>query len=989
MRTWGGNWGNVIIGKRGEGGLGWQLRRFGGDLRFSWTTRGIGDDDNPRSSIEPSLNEWHDVVAVRDGETKLLYIDGVLDSTSNVSGSVAECDHNVYIGARANGDNSGPEAFLDGDIDSLAIYGRALTEAEVRFISGLDTKVVDPIYVPPIYGPMRLHLEFAGDLTDSSGNGNDGTAVGTVAFETDPDMGQVLSLPGGDNQYVAVPPVGLSGNDPTTIACWAKADQTGIPDWTLVFGFTGTEGGGGGCGSHFNIGSIGGPQGIGAHAWCFEESIIDDEEALEWHHYAMTYDGTAIAYYGDGVPTDTDIGKSNVIDLGARADRVHVGSRITQGSSFPGKVDDARVYDYALSDAEIRYVAGLADKTVYGPMRVHLDFEADADDVSGNANEAILMGDAHVADGVLNLDGDDFVVYGKPDTLPTGKGPWSMCGWGKTDTVAGGWAWIAAWGNPTTGGAMFIGRNADDLFGGGYGDDLRSNDFWEVGEWHHIVQTYDGSTAALYADGKLLVSSARNWNLGNYYARVGRQVNNADEFWAGQLDDIRIYDYALTDAQIAGLAGATATNPISDTWSDLGMVDFALAAGTMGVKTFGWPGLPYYVGEVSRALPFADLTAGGGKALSTWVKGDSANSASIMYMSVADADGQSADVVYDGDVTDGEWVEWNVDMADLAGVDLTNAADIAIGLAGLDGGALGDVLNVDNIRVYTGRCMPDVAQPAADLNDDCIVDLGDLEVLIGEWGLQIQLQDWEHRVAYYDGRYPTGWADTAVAEGVRDYLSAAGYTVVDADELKTWMDARIADGALSVVVMCQDIAPDTVAETRDADCTLRKYLDAGGKVVQYADIPFYNQGHADGSTTNWATDGSVYILGFNAASAGWGSGNTVTITPAGANWGLTQTWNSHRPALAGDVDTILATDNDGDASAWAKRYVPGDVNRGFVYIADFDPGSGNLDLLNPALLSVAEAKGYLVADLSGDGAIGWMDVILMLSEWLDEELWPY
>ncbi len=230
-----------------------------------------------------------------------------------------------------------------------------------------------------------------------------------------------------------------------------------------------------------------------------------------------------------------------------------------------------------------------------------------------------------------------------------------------------------------------------------------------------------------------------------------------------------------------------------------------------------------------------------------------------------------------------------------------------------------------------------------------------------------------------------------MAEGVRDYLSAAGYTVVDANELKTWMDARIADGASSVVVMCQDIAPDTVTETRDADCTLRKYLDAGGKVVQYADIPFYNQGHADGSTTNWATDGSVYILGFNAAGAAWGSGNTVTITDAGANWGLTQTWPSNRPANRNDVGTILATDSDGDASGWAKHYAPGDFYRGFVYIADFDPSSGHVAAIAPALLSVAEYKGEggLATDLNEDDAINFKDYALIVgNEWLVEQLWP-
>jgi len=55
---------------------------------------------------------------------------------------------------------------------------------------------------------------------------------------------------------------------------------------------------------------------------------------------------------------DTDVAKSNVRDLSISADRVHVGSRITQASSFPGNVDDARIYHHVLSDGEIAWLAG-------------------------------------------------------------------------------------------------------------------------------------------------------------------------------------------------------------------------------------------------------------------------------------------------------------------------------------------------------------------------------------------------------------------------------------------------------------------------------------------------------------------------------------------------------------------------------------------------------------------------------------------------------
>jgi len=93
------------------------------------------------------------------------------------------------------------------------------------------------------------------------------------------------------------------------------------------------------------------------------------------------------------------------------------------------------------------------------------------------------------------------------------------------------------------------------------------------------------------------------------------------------------------------------------------------------------------------------------------------------------------------------------------------------------------------------------------------------------------------RAVYWDSRYASAWQGDSTA--TRDALVAAGYQLLNADELKTWMEARLADKALSVVVFCRDSAPNTVTETMSSTCTLRKYLDAGGKIVWYADIPFY------------------------------------------------------------------------------------------------------------------------------------------------------
>jgi hypothetical protein len=378
---------------------------------------------------------------------------------------------------------------------------------------------------------------------------------------------------------------------------------------------------------------------------------------------------------------------------------------------------------------------------------------------------------------------------------------------------------------------------------------------------------------------------------------------------------------------------------------------------------------------------------------STWVWGDvGLNDPEQLYVALEDTIGNIS-VVEHSDVnaaTLTSWQEWNIDLSDFA-VNLNAVKKVRIGLGDRDiqpGGGTG-ALYIDDVRACPPRCIPAYAKPPADIAVpyDCIVDEKDLQVFAGDWLDKTEFQDWDHRAAYWDPCYPTAWADVAVTEAVRDYFALNGYTVVDANGLKAWMDARIADQTLSVVVLCKDVVPDTVAETQDPNCTIRKYLDAGGKVVFYSDIPFYYQGHADGTSTTWNVDGSINTLGFNVASAAWDA-HPTTITYHGLNWGLTQTWSSVRPTLPGDVDTIMATTDIGNAASWAKHYLPGDIFRGFVRYADFDVTTSSPVGLIEDLLRVAEYRGALGTDWHADGVINFQDYTIFANQYLDELLWP-
>ncbi|MHC4437484.1 MAG: hypothetical protein ACYS3S_09005, partial [Planctomycetota bacterium] len=194
------------------------------------------------------------------------------------------------------------------------------------------------------------------------------------------------------------------------------------------------------------------------------------------------------------------------------------------------------------------------------------------------------------------------------------------------------------------------------------------------------------------------------------------------------------------------------------------------------------------------------------------------------------------------------------------------------------------------------------------------------------WGLS--------RVLYWDENFRTCWADEAVTITIRDNLEDAGYEILDAYQLKKFMNRRIADGAESIVVFCRDNMPDTIVESMSANCTLRRYLDAGGKILWHSDVPLWGIAHSDGSNSYCGEEGSVKVLGISGVQCTNDTGTEVTLTGDGIEWGLTETWCSQSWTPADQVDIVLASGGDGNAAAWVKHFMPGDTIGGFVRIWD-------------------------------------------------------
>jgi hypothetical protein len=80
-----------------------------------------------------------------------------------------------------------------------------------------------------------------------------------------------------------------------------------------------------------------------------------------------------------------------------------------------------------------------------------------------------------------------------------------------------------------------------------------------LGVWHHVAYTYDGTTHKLYIDGAVVSTSTAAPNA-HAITRAQLGSYNSGGSFNGGLDDIRIYNVALTATQVAALAAGNASD---------------------------------------------------------------------------------------------------------------------------------------------------------------------------------------------------------------------------------------------------------------------------------------------------------------------------------------------------------------------------------------------------------------------------------------------
>ncbi len=151
----------------------------GGQVSFYLGTTGVFSETNRLLSTSPlPSDQWTHVVATWDGTTKRLYLDGQPDTSEHFAGPIFDTTEEVYVGA-FNGGAGAPHSFLNGSIDSPAIYDAALTPAQIatRFAERADYDEQTPGVLPSTVGQWNFQEAEATTLADATGNGHDLTLV--------------------------------------------------------------------------------------------------------------------------------------------------------------------------------------------------------------------------------------------------------------------------------------------------------------------------------------------------------------------------------------------------------------------------------------------------------------------------------------------------------------------------------------------------------------------------------------------------------------------------------------------------------------------------------------------------------------------------------------------------------------------------------------------------------------------------------------------
>lgn len=296
-----------------------------------------------------------------------------------------------------------------------------------------------------------------------------------------------------------------------------------------------------------------------------------------WHFLTLTFSGGTngtVLLYADGQLKVTDTYTPNLASTSIMFGKANSGISYW----YNGLIDQVRIYNYVRTPAQIAWdynrgapVAHWRLDDCHGSTAhdasvnnnhgtINIASSGSQNSLgscdSGSSTDAWYNGREGKFNSSLNFDGtDDYIDLGNNDSIRNFTNQISVSAWAKYKAYGGGgqsYSVIAVKGSPWT----FLLENYNQkirfrITAGGADKNASDSEVHELNRWYHFVGTYDGANIKIYKDGKLVGTTPATGNLGvnDVSAKIGTFQGTNYNF-NGQIDDVRIYNYALTQEQI-------------------------------------------------------------------------------------------------------------------------------------------------------------------------------------------------------------------------------------------------------------------------------------------------------------------------------------------------------------------------------------------------------------------------------------------------------
>ena len=526
----------------------------GGNIEIV-TDYGSTSDKHTTSSTYNDDNWHHIVVSInQSANQRTIYIDGLLvDSITLPSQSWNGSGQKVTIGAFYSS-SSGYSQYFDGEIDQVRLFSKALSSDEVGKLYGNGAGEIACTYTSTT---DNVAYPIANTAYYKLDNNSKDSARSTGKF----NEGAIFN---GSNSKISLSTI----SNIKTYSFWINPDSSGNPTYARrIFGNIG--------GTSYTYSIVLDP-GFGAAGQgrmvYYENTSAKYGDIInfdEWSHIAFTSDGTTLKIYTNGSLSNTYTTSSFVSSINEICSTA-------SNRQFKGKIDQVRIYNTALDSTD---VSNLYAETVNDTSTLSFpsgktaiaayQLDGNSTDLSGNYN-GTDTNITYAYDGTdSNIEyrfgrfGQAAVFNGSSSVFDTNLSVptnWTVSLWlkrtpngyfgGTTNSSVRSGVYFYSNSN---GRLQIYNRNSS----GGNIDTLStSTGLVTEGNWHHIAITFDSTSGTglttVYVDsvnaGTLDGTPTHSTDF-----KFGRSGDYAVEYFNGSIDQVRIFNSALSASNVTDL----------------------------------------------------------------------------------------------------------------------------------------------------------------------------------------------------------------------------------------------------------------------------------------------------------------------------------------------------------------------------------------------------------------------------------------------------